>query len=140
MKVKVFESNPKGKVEFTRAELEKLLNEIYMDGYREGEAKANSKTWTWTTPYYTCVDSITSSISSNDTCDNTNSISSTNCIEDALGAKTTSTTTVDNAKANAVDAAAVYTAPADSIKVTANAKSTNYVEDFIAKLAKELNF
>ena len=54
MKVKVFESNHNGKIEFTRAELEKLLNEVYNDGYNEGK----SSHWTWTspsistTPYY----------------------------------------------------------------------------------------
>ena len=59
MKVKIFQPNHNGKIEFTRAELEKLLNEIYNDGYREGEAAGRSQTWTWTSPsistqpYYT---------------------------------------------------------------------------------------
>ena len=53
MKVKVFQTNPKGKIEFTHAELEKLLNEVYSDGYREGESDARSHTWTWTSPYLT---------------------------------------------------------------------------------------
>lgn len=44
MIVKVFQTNKNGKIEFTKEELETLLNEIYWDGYR-----ANS-TWTWTTP------------------------------------------------------------------------------------------
>ena len=47
MKVKVFQSNHDGKIEFTRAELEKLLNEVYTDGYNEGK----SSHWTWTSPY-----------------------------------------------------------------------------------------
>lgn len=51
MKVKVFQPNHYGKIEFTRAELEKLLNEVYSDGYREGEFNARSHTWTWTSPY-----------------------------------------------------------------------------------------
>ena len=46
MIVKVFQKNKNGKIEFTKEELETLLNEVYWDGYR-----ANS-TWTWTTPYY----------------------------------------------------------------------------------------
>lgn len=92
MKVKVFESNKNGKVEFTRAELEKLLNEVYMDGYGEGEANANSKTWTWTEPY--C---------SNGTSDNT--ITTTN-------------------------------APC----ATTNTKPSPVIDNFINKLAKELNF
>lgn len=51
MMVKVFQTNKNGKIEFTKKELETLLNEIYWDGYR-----ANS-TWTWTTPfsYPTCT-------------------------------------------------------------------------------------
>ena len=53
MKVKVFQPNHHGKIEFTRAELEKLLNEVYSDGYREGESDARSRTWTWTSPYLT---------------------------------------------------------------------------------------
>ena len=44
MMVKVFQTNKNGKIEFTKKELETLLNEVYWDGYR-----ANS-TWTWTTP------------------------------------------------------------------------------------------
>lgn len=32
MKVRVFTTNDKGKVEFTKEELEKLLNEVYQDG------------------------------------------------------------------------------------------------------------
>lgn len=47
MIVKVFQKNKNGKIEFTKEELEALLNEVYWDGYR-----ANS-TWTWTTPVVT---------------------------------------------------------------------------------------
>lgn len=32
MKVKVFTTNEKGKIEFTKEELEKLLDEVYQDG------------------------------------------------------------------------------------------------------------
>ena len=52
MKVKVFQTNAQGKIEFTRAELEKLLNEVYDAGFRDGEAAQREKsTWTWTSPY-----------------------------------------------------------------------------------------
>lgn len=44
MIVKVFQKNKNGKIEFTKEELETLLNEVYWDGYR------NNSTWTWTTP------------------------------------------------------------------------------------------
>ena len=47
-KIKVFHLNKEGKIEFTKEELEKLLNETYGDGYNEGK----SHTFTWTQPYY----------------------------------------------------------------------------------------
>ena len=52
MKVKVFQPNSHGKIEFTRAELEKLLNEVYDGGFRDDEAAQREKSsWTWTPPY-----------------------------------------------------------------------------------------
>lgn len=50
MSVKVFQTNKAGKIEFTRCELEKLLNETYNEGYRDGENYAKSSYWTWTSP------------------------------------------------------------------------------------------
>ena len=55
--VKVFTTNSNGKIEFTKDELEKLLNEVWQDGY-------NSHTSYWwtsptiTTPYY-CTNGTT---------------------------------------------------------------------------------
>ena len=50
MKIKVFRTNPNGKIEFTPAELEKLLN----DTYEEGQRNCNcTKDITWTNPYVT---------------------------------------------------------------------------------------
>jgi hypothetical protein len=49
-------------------ELEKLLNEVYTEGYKDGEVSGRSQNWTWTapyinsTPYYrdaVCTDSTT---------------------------------------------------------------------------------
>lgn len=51
MSVKVFQVNEKGKIEFTRSELEKLLNDTYKEGHRDGENKAKMNYWTWTAPY-----------------------------------------------------------------------------------------
>lgn len=45
-KIKVFNLNKEGKIEFTKEQLEKLLNETYEDGYNEGR----SHTYTWTNP------------------------------------------------------------------------------------------
>ena len=49
MSIKVFTMpvNNSGKVEFTKQELEKLLNDVYNDGYRQGETDAKSNYWTW---------------------------------------------------------------------------------------------
>lgn len=50
MVVKVFEFNKNHKIEFTREELENLLNEVYNSGYSDGKWSNNS--WTWASPYY----------------------------------------------------------------------------------------
>lgn len=42
--VKVFTTNSNGKIEFTKDELEKLLNEVWQDGY-----DSNKSLW-WTSP------------------------------------------------------------------------------------------
>ena len=49
--IKVFTVNGNGKIEFTKAELEKLLNEVYSDGYKKGKHDGQQN-WTWTSPYY----------------------------------------------------------------------------------------
>lgn len=59
MSVKVFQTNSNGKIEFTRAELEKLLNDTYKEGHRDGEAKANNSYWTWTAPTLTNTPLVT---------------------------------------------------------------------------------
>ena len=48
MKIKVFTPNEKGKIEFTPAELEKLLNDTYAEGQRNCNCGSNI---TWTSPY-----------------------------------------------------------------------------------------
>ena len=50
MMVKVFQSNANGKIEFTRAELEKLLNEVYKKGYDAGAYDTKQNYWTWSSP------------------------------------------------------------------------------------------
>ena len=59
MSVKIFQTNSNGKIEFTRAELEKLLNDTYREGHRDGEAKANNSYWTWIAPTLTSTSSVT---------------------------------------------------------------------------------
>jgi hypothetical protein len=53
MSIKVFQTNKNGKIEFTRCELEKLLNEIYKEGYKDGEIQTKKDYWTWTPPSLT---------------------------------------------------------------------------------------
>ena len=60
MKIKVFQTNPNGKIEFTPAELEKLLNDTYEEGQRncnctKGLTWTNPYTTPYTTPYYSTV-------------------------------------------------------------------------------------
>ena len=43
-KIRVFDRNKDGKIEFTSEELEELLNEVYTDGYND------SNIYTWTSP------------------------------------------------------------------------------------------
>lgn len=47
MKVRVFTTNENGKVEFTKDELEKLLNEVYQDGQNSMFAITTPSTSPW---------------------------------------------------------------------------------------------
>ena len=117
MKVKVFTPNHNGKIEFTPAELEKLLNEIYEEGQRDCNCN-KSITWTnpyiYTTPYYST------------TC-------ATNSDEDGttMAARNDVKTHI---AINSTDAAE----PSKHIdEIIKNATTQN---DVFTKLAKELNF
>lgn len=150
MKIKVFEPNRYGKIEFTRAELEKLLNEVYTDGYKEGEYDARSRSWTWTSPYLsTCGSSIC-----NNTTDPAITLTSANCATDKIEA------VLDNSVATAYDKTIKDTdAKAYTVKVNGSISNTDLsklvngifaagashgtskqVENVFDKLAKELNF
>lgn len=47
MKVKIFTKNQNGKIEFTEDKLRELLDEIYNEGYWDG----NKNNYIYTTPY-----------------------------------------------------------------------------------------
>jgi hypothetical protein len=89
MKVKVFQTNNQGKIEFTRAELEKLLNEMYTEGYKDGEDIGRSQSLTWTTPYINPIpycDNVTYTTSTTSTAANNDkekSIDKPTCANDA---------------------------------------------------------
>lgn len=139
MKVKVFQSNHNGKIEFTRAELEKLLNEVYTDGYNEGK----SSHWTWTSPFASSCDSIT--------------------LTNAIDTKTVTDKTVPNYNADKISTSNTTQAvdkeiknnPSCTVKVNGTdisklvndifgARASNNVPENVVdafdKLAKELNF
>jgi len=115
MSVKVFKTNRAGKIEFTRCELEKLLNETYREGYTDGENHAKSNYWTWTspsitvtnTPYYGTVTCDNGSLLRSNTVDG---IASTATLCDS----TSITGVCDNSIATSAKAAI---APSNVIKV-----------------------
>lgn len=85
MKIKIFCPNTNGKLEFTKEELESILNEAYQDGYRDGQ----NRYWTYTYP----------NISLTTTSDKTN----INPYRDSItGAITTASNSTDAASSNYV--------------------------------------
>jgi len=58
--VKVFTTNSNGKIEFTKEELENLLNEVWQDGYQ------SNKSYWWTSPTITTPHLPTNIIYSNE--------------------------------------------------------------------------
>ena len=112
MKIRVFNTNHNGKIEFTKAELEKLLNEVYAEG--QNDCKCSHITWSnpYITPYINCSDSTTTNASTN-------------------GAPITATIALNNADAKEMSKRI------NEIIKDASSKIDN---DAFSKLAKELNF
>lgn len=152
MKVKVFQTNPNGKIEFTRAELEKLLNEVYSDGYRGGESDARSRTWTWTSPYLTntpyygtisaCSTNADKSIDSL-TCKNVNTNNTVKSTVDDSVATCASVPSTYTIKLDKCDSETISTAVNEIVsnvhKSICN-QATRKDNDPFTILAKELNF
>ena len=129
MMIKVFESNKDGKIEFSKTNLEKLLNEIYKDGYNTGYAEGSSKSSTWTSPYLTAANPTIT----------TTTTTATNAIDDLKCAL------ADHKPGVAFscnEAATISKAFDDIIKnhMTPNAKTNSKPRDVFEGLAKELNF
>ena len=149
MKVKVFQPNSQGKIEFTRAELEKLLNEVYDGGFHDGEAAQREKSsWTWTSPYrYSDSITLTNGTNCANITDNhTQPIDKLTCTYDSVTNKNDTSadknSTVDIApisvSINSTDNKAIekhITQILDSIN---NAQAAS--RDVFTNLAKELNF
>lgn len=85
MSIKVFQTNANGKIEFTRCELEKLLNETYNEGYRAGENQAKGQYWTWAPNWMTLTsDSTNNRITATNTTNTTNTIDNLKCATEKL--------------------------------------------------------
>lgn len=155
MKVKVFQPNHYGKIEFTRVELEKLLNEVYSDGYREGEFNARSHTWTWTSPYLTNTPYYNTISTCNTDADK--SIDSLTC--KSANSNNVAKSVVDNSATTCASAPSTYTIELgegvrydpetfseEVNKIVSNVHksirnlTTHKDNDPITNLAKELNF
>ena len=147
MMVKVFEANNNGKIEFTREKLEKLLNEVYEAGYREGK---DNHGWTWTSPY------LNNALRSNDsaTITGTNTKINKDLLDQISGTTeskveapkitTANNSTKPNAytitmKCNEADINKAADALRELLK-TPNSLSTAKIDDAFSKLEKELNF
>jgi hypothetical protein len=152
MKVKVFQPNSQGKIEFTRAELEKLLNEVYDGGFRDGEiAQREKSTWTWTSPYVYNNDLGTTTASSTNVPLTINS-STTQPIDEltCTYANTTNKNDTSIAKNATIDVAPVSITLSDMDREAARKHISDTVAalrraqaapgDVFTNLAKELNF
>lgn len=138
MKVKVFQSNHNGKIEFTRAELEKLLNEVYTDGYNEGK----SSHWTWTSPYVGNLNDITltnaADSSANYTADKKTALNNTNTADKTtVNPKTADANPVYTVKVNGTDISKLVN---DIFGTRTSNNVPENVVDAFDKLAKELSF
>ena len=126
MSIKVFTMpiNNSGKVEFTKQELEKLLNDVYNDGYKQGEADAKSNYWTW-------CPTITST-----------SDSTSNAIKPSITYLNNSITAGDKVDLSAFCKSIAEASEAFNKTVNSAVQSTRYnnpyVENILAKEIKEL--
>lgn len=142
MKVKIFQPNHNGKIEFTRAELERLLNEVYNDGYREGEAAGQKHSWTWTSPYITNQTYCTTALDAT----NDKGIDKLTCSCDSAKEKGVTEIVPTFAETKIVPVHTVLNGREDMDKLThaidsliASTKASR-PDDVFTKLAKELNF
>ena len=147
MKVKVFETNHNGKIEFTRAELENLLNEIYKEGYHDGESSIKPSGWTYLNNARQADSASITTTNAKIDKDALNQIAgvpyTTNNDE---GTKITTATNSEKPntytvtmKCNEAD----INRAADALRELLNepgALSTKKVDDAFSRLAKELNF
>ena len=119
MQVKVFKFDKNGKVSFTQAELEKLLNEVYNGGYSDGKRASNY--WTWTSPYWT-YSNASNTINGSTTLTGSDSITTT--------AKPNITWTTTNNSTDNTITATMYTDENNDVKIN---DCVSYVVNTVAK-------
>lgn len=107
MQVKVFKFDKNGKVSFTQAELEKLLNEVYRGGYDDGK-RANNY-WTWTSPYWTWSNTSINSA-------NTLTAKDTNTVVNSPNITWTTNTSSDNCTIATMHTNDIYETNTDTLK------------------------
>lgn len=152
MKIKVFTPNERGKIDFTREELEKLLNEVYNDGFRDGEiAQREKSTWTWTPPYrYSDSITLTDGTNYTNTIDNhTQPIDKLICTYDSA-ANRNDTSVAKSATVDVAPISITMKIPEGDVKkateqlanlvTNQNGLAARDVVDVFSNLAKELNF
>ena len=123
--IKVFTVNGNGKIEFTKAELEKLLNDTYAEGQRNCNCGSNIWTNPSITPYLPYCSDTTTSISTNNKVEPDNK---------EVENKNNSTTKSFTIKLNPEDAKRATQYIND---ITKRITETN---DVFSHLARELNF
>lgn len=133
MSIKVFQTNKAGKIEFTRCELEKLLNETYKEGYNDGECHAKRDYWTWTSPSVYPTPRLNDIVYCSS--DDSNTATSTATISTATSDNTTLTSNKTNTT-NATNATGAYEVKAPFGGDLSTLSSV--IEDFLSKDADSM--
>ena len=145
MMVKVFQSNANGKIEFTRAELEKLLNEVYKKGYDTGTCDTKQNYWTWTSPYISTTNlripevtyaTNTSTSIDNLRCDNASKVATlesdtAKSATDALEAKKDNSYTIS---ASSIAPNSITVQLNDAIEIPTNVNLAKSIDDIVNTL------
>lgn len=98
MKIKIFYPNRDGMICLTKQELEKLLDEVYNEGYHDGR---QTPSITWTTPYYNNITTTPYLTTSGTTTGNQYTITATN-VNDSCTTFNNNTTTYTTATSGQV--------------------------------------
>ena len=145
MMVKVFQSNANGIIEFTRAELEKLLNEVYKKGYDNGASDTKQNYWTWPSPYISTTNLRTPEVTyatntntsiDNLRCDNASKVATlksdtAKSATDALEAKKDNSYTIS---ASSIAPNSITVQLNDAIEIPTNVNLAKSIDDIVNAL------